>query len=312
MSWSKLSILLPVSAAEEVSSVLVNLGSSGVEEIWSEPISIPPLSKHLTEEEIEGAKPQSKSVTIEAYFKDLTEKKLEEITNRLRKMKSIFSDWKNLEIKRTSVKEEDWLEKWKTNFHALRVGKRIVVAPSWETGDFSEKDCVITLDPGMAFGTGHHPTTEGCLTLLEKYIDTQNPKNLLDVGTGSGILAITAAKLGVSNVVANDIDKDAISTAQENACRNGVDGNISFSCNPLPKIPGIFSIVVANILSTELKNLSNELSEKVSPGCPLILSGILCSESSEIKDLFLKTYKFSFIEEIPKDEWITIAFRREN
>ena len=115
------------------------------------------------------------------------------------------------------MKDQDWNKKWKDNIKPIRVGKNIVISPTWIKVKEKENDISIYLDSGMAFGTGHHATTANCLCFLEQIINEEMPKQMLDVGTGSGILAIVAAKLGVDTVVAIDVEGDAIQVSKENA-----------------------------------------------------------------------------------------------
>lgn len=126
-----------------------------------------------------------------------------------------------------SIQEEDWSNEWKKYYHPIRVGKKIIICPSWESCEQNEEDVKITLDPGMAFGTGTHETTRLCMQLLENYITSET--RMLDVGCGSGILAITALLLGAKSAVGVDIDELAVKVAQENAERNRVSDKLDLT-----------------------------------------------------------------------------------
>jgi len=193
------------------------------------------------------------------------------------------------------------------------------VKPTWEEYAKNDDDIVLELDPGMAFGTGTHPSTRLCMEILEKiffhegdYRDTSSNDqlNVLDVGTGSGILAITAAKLGAVQVTAIDIDPQAVTVALENIVMNGVDNQVTVSDNPLGKITGRYDIVLANILAEELVKMAPELIKRMSPGGFLILSGIL-TEKEDIVVQGFSTRETSLAEISREAEWSCLTYRRE-
>ena len=152
------------------------------------------------------------------------------------------------ELRERVVTEDEWQNSWKDFFDVLRVGTRIVVCPTWREHSRVQDDVVVRLDPGMAFGTGHHPTTRMCLEVIERVVTSGD--DVLDVGCGSGILSIAAAKLGAERVVGLEIDADATRVAQSNANINGVDNTVEIvrGTLPNPKAPGgSFELVAANI-----------------------------------------------------------------
>lgn len=185
-----------------------------------------------------------------------------------------------------AVAQQDWAEGWKQHFSATRFGRRLVVRPTWEEGEDAEGDLVVRLDPGMAFGTGSHETTRLCLQQLAELYDSRPRPRLLDVGTGSGILAIAAVKLGATTVVANDIDPEACTVARENAMLNGVEGMIAISETPLEDLAGKFDVVIANILAEENVRLAEHLCARVAPGGSLLLSGILREKEALVREGF--------------------------
>jgi ribosomal protein L11 methyltransferase len=181
------------------------------------------------------------------------------------------------------LEEEDWANAWKAHYHPFRIGNRVWIQPSWidadtvtENGDFARsKDVVLVLDPGMAFGTGLHPTTQMCLQALEQVVTSGS--SVLDVGTGSGILSIAAVKLGAKEVRAFDTDVMAVQTSQSNAAQNGTD-NIHIHQGILADVPlKGWDIVVVNILAHVIVSLldNDRLIEYVAPSGKLILSGII-------------------------------------
>jgi len=174
------------------------------------------------------------------------------------------------------LEEEDWQNAWKEHFHVLRVGKRMVVSPSWREHQATKSDIVVTLDPGMAFGTGHHPTTRMCLELLENMV--KPGMSVLDVGCGSGILSIAAAKLGARSVLGIEIDSVALRVAKQNILENGVGQNIRIVQGSLPH-PDVgalsYDLAVANISAKVITEIAGELVGAARPGGKVIASGIL-------------------------------------
>ncbi len=211
-----------------------------------------------------------------------------------------------------SLKGEDWAEGWKQHFGAVRIGRRLVVKPSWEDVSLSPGDAVVDLDPGMAFGTGTHPTTRLCLEALCSVFDAgETPLRVLDVGTGSGILAIAAAALGSRRVLACEIEEEACRIARENAERNGVGASVEVTSRDLGELEGGFDIVLANILAEENARLASELAERLAPGGVLILSGILQEKESLVEAAFeplgLRGPQIAHLQ-----EWSCMVYRREN
>jgi ribosomal protein L11 methyltransferase len=179
-------------------------------------------------------------------------------------------------LQRREVDETEWQDSWREHFHTLHVGSRTVIVPTWRSYDPEEGDVVIELDPGMAFGTGHHPTTTMCLSALEELVKPGS--SVLDLGCGSGILSIAAAKLGASEVLALDIDATAAETAAANVRQNGVEAVVSVDEGTLPHEslrPGGYDVVVANISSTVIGNLAAHIARAVRRGGSVVASGVL-------------------------------------
>ncbi|MEK7681932.1 MAG: 50S ribosomal protein L11 methyltransferase [Chloroflexota bacterium] len=176
--------------------------------------------------------------------------------------------------------EEDWANAWKEHFHVLRIGRRVVVKPTWRAYQPQPDDAIIELDPGMAFGTGLHPSTRLCL--LELDAAPPRDEQVLDLGTGSGILAIAAARLGARGVLALDIDAVAVTVATDNVRRNGLSDRITVARGTLPlahdprdTAPSGFDVVVANITAPVLTGMAEHLVAALKPGGRLIAGGIL-------------------------------------
>lgn len=207
------------------------------------------------------------------------------------------------ELTARRVDDKDWLESWKADFVPLRIGT-FLVRPSWSEptdGDSVE----VVLDPGMAFGTGLHPTTQQCLEALSTM--QVEGKSLLDVGTGSGILAIAAAKRGASPVVAVDTDELAVEAARDNAMRNGVA--IPVGQGSAADVPGRFDIVVANIVSPVLQRIAPDLAARLRGGGTLLVAGISASAENATRHAFAQA-RLEVLDRTLRDDWVALALRR--
>ncbi len=209
----------------------------------------------------------------------------------------------------TFVQEEDWAEAWKAHFHPIPIGERLVVAPSWSDYIPLPQQVVVELDPGMAFGTGAHPTTRLCLEALERGL--HGGETVVDWGTGSGLLAVAAAKLGAARVLAGDVDPLAVSIARENCARNGVEGRVTVVEGESPGILNAQAdVTVCNILAGVIIELAEALADVTRPGGRLIASGIIDTRAEEVKSRLSET-GFDVVETRIEGEWVAmIAVRR--
>jgi len=207
---------------------------------------------------------------------------------------------------------ENWAETWKRFFHAEKVSPRLWIKPSWETCSPAPGEFVLDLDPGMSFGTGQHGTTRGCLVFLDALAQKHPGQRLLDVGCGSGILAIAAARLGFTGITAMDNDPDAIRIAAENAARNSVADRIAFHTADLSSwtASGSYGVVVANILASVLIANAAVLCRLIapSPDAVLILSGILAPQAEEVAAAFTPL-GFETCDSLPLREWTTLLLQ---
>lgn len=198
-----------------------------------------------------------------------------------------------------------WRDGWRAHFKPTRVGQHLVIRPSWEPFAPQEKDVVITLDPGGAFGTGTHESTRLVLSLLEGLVTTEP---VLDVGCGSGILSIAALLLGAEAALAIDIDGPSVATTRENAQVNGVADRLTASDRPLADIEGAYGLVLANIEAHILIPLSDALTQRVQPAGVLIMSGILNHQVSDV----LAAFPRFRCEARPSDgDWTALQLRRD-
>jgi ribosomal protein L11 methyltransferase len=275
MNWIEFSIQVDRESAEAVTEIFHRFGQGGVA---IEEVTVMGYGK---EPEIQSDQP----VIVKVYLpedENISEKR-QQIVQAISYL-SMIRQLPNLLEK--TVPQEDWEQSWKDQFHVHRPGDRTVIVPSWQQYKSSESDIVINLDPGMAFGTGLHPTTQLCIRELEKRV--QPSMNLLDVGTGSGILAILSAKLGAQNIVALDVDPMAVERAMENISLNAVDDVIEVGEGSLPLAnqdflhierdkwaSGAFDIVVANILAHVIAELAPAIMTALKPNGVAICSGII-------------------------------------
>ena len=190
-------------------------------------------------------------------------------------------------LKETEIKDEDWETNWKQYFHPIRVGRKLVICPTWQEHASLRDDVIIFLDPGMAFGTGHHPTTRMCMELLEDTI--VGGEKIIDLGCGSGILSVTAVKLGALSSIGFEIESNASKVAKENCVLNGVDESVEVFNSTLPDYrysEGDFDLALANISAKVIIELADHLTKGLRSGGKLILSGVLENALEDVRDVF--------------------------
>jgi ribosomal protein L11 methyltransferase len=211
------------------------------------------------------------------------------------------------------VPEEDWLALWRAGLEPRRVGQRIVVSPTWSEVNAAPGDLVIRLDPQMAFGTGEHASTRGVLRLMQEIVRPDD--RLLDVGTGSGILAIAAARLGAAHVLAVESDPDALPNAGENVARNGVAGQVELCETVVDEAwlrtlgDGALDGILANVLSGVLLPLLPSFHTALAPDGWVILAGILNEEAAAMRDAAAGA-GFRVEAEDSEEQWWSVRLRR--
>ena len=206
-----------------------------------------------------------------------------------------------------SLCEDDWANSWKQYYKPIKIGNKLVVVPMWESYEAAEGEVIVRMDPGMAFGTGTHETTRLCATLLEKYVTSTS--KMLDVGCGSGILAICASKLGAEECYAYDIDPVAVKVARENVKDNGVD---NIECGVSDLLAGVkegkYDVITANIVADIIIRLLPDISKFMHAGTPLILSGIIDERCEDVYES-IKKNGFKIVEEIHENGWCAITVK---
>lgn len=263
--WVELSVETPPEFVEPLTQVFTEHGEGGVA------IELP--AGHNPDEG-ESA-PDPDRVTVRTYVPH--DRRLEQRYSRIDTAVRLVAHVGDIsELRVRVVEEQEWADAWKEHFHVLRVGERVVIVPTWRDYEPREDDVVIFIDPGMAFGTGHHPTTRMCMELLEQYIEPGC--RVLDLGCGSGILSILAAKLGASEVLGLEIDSTAAAVAASNVEMNGVQDTVKIqeATLPYPHAPlGNYDLLVANVSAKVITDLAEHIVDVVRSGGRSIFSGIL-------------------------------------
>ncbi len=207
--------------------------------------------------------------------------------------------------------EEDWADAWKSHFPVLRVGRRLVIKPTWRDHGPAAEDVVLVLDPGMAFGTGLHPTTRLCMAGIEAWADAGlvEGARVLDVGCGSGILGITAGLLGAGEVLGLDTDPLAVEATLANAERNSLSSRLVARQGSLPAAEAPFDLVVANLISSLLIELAQPLGRTVSEGGRLLASGIFIDREAEVAGA-LADAGLQPVGRAAEGDWVALEMRR--
>ena len=304
MDWIELVVHTTTEGADEVSSVLMEAGASGT--MIEDRADIPdPAKPHGIWEIIDPKLLDSmpEDVLVHAWFEpdDAFPRLLEKIGSALSLLPSGERNLGSLQLETRSVSDEAWKDIWKKYYKPFYAGRHLVIKPTWE--DFSPEpdDKVIEIDPGMAFGSGTHETTSMCLSLLEEVIT--GSESVIDVGTGSGILAIGAALFGAKDVLAVDIDPDAVRVAVENVKHNKVDGIVSVrQGNLLDHVDAVCDICVANIISDVIISFAAPLKAHIRPGGLFICSGIVSMRADEVRKA-LEDAGYEILRRVDKGEW---------
>jgi ribosomal protein L11 methyltransferase len=274
---------------------LVELGSTGV-----------------VEETHDFSQPQSSTAEVQGFFPAETSGPAlyEALTHYLSELSIVFPELGQPVPRLSEITSDIWQDRWREHFPPIEVGRRFLLLPPWEPIPADTDRIAIVIDPSMAFGTGHHATTQGCLEAIELLHDRHGPPDrALDLGTGSGILAIALAKLGAQTVWATDIDPVALDQAHKNVMVNQVAAALQLSDLPLERLPAPFSLIVANLFSTTLLSLAPVLCSSVQPRGQVILSGIQLDQENDILTAYFSpTWHLS--HRLVQDEWVTLVLQR--
>jgi ribosomal protein L11 methyltransferase len=294
-SWQKMIIHCPAPLSESIASFISDLTGSGVE--------ITDDEKSTDHSFIYGylaaGEPSlpDKLASARAYLQELGRQ---------------FSEYPPSTIGFTAIADQDWHRKWKASFKPFRLSKNIVVKPSWETYTTAGAEKVIEIDPGMAFGTGLHASTRLATELMEEHLTAlpSPPKTVLDVGTGTGILAIGAALLGCKKITAIDNDPEAITAARDNIKSNDLHNAVNADITALADLEGPYELILANIIHNTLVEMAPTLSSLLTHNGVLILAGILSGSQADNINSIYNEQGLTSLASRESGEWTALSFRK--
>lgn len=311
MNWKELIIHTTSEALEPISNILNDEGAGGV--VIEDPIDLLKEKRAKFGElyELDPSKYPKTGIYIKAYFVDNENwpAKKETIHMKVEKLRTYEIDIGSNEMTVHTVQEQDWENEWKKYFKPIKVTNRLMIVPSWETyNQVDENELIITIDPGMAFGTGTHPTTILSLQALEETV--QSGDIILDVGTGSGILSIASALLGASHVYAYDLDEVAVSSTVVNRNMNHLEEYITVQQSDLLKgVQQKATIIVSNILADILLHLVDDAWDNLEENGYFITSGIIEAKQQMVIDC-LENKGFQIIQTNTLENWVSIIAKK--
>ena len=306
MEWTQLKVTVKTDKLEETAAVMGMLDNGLMIEDYSDiETNLKTVYGDLIDEAILNA---DKSVAAVSIF--VPEEK--NYNDYIAFLKERFQTFEiNAKIELIGLKEEEWSTAWKKYYKPIKVSDRLVIVPMWEDYESKNNEVIVKMDPGMAFGTGTHETTRLVAGLIEKYLKPDD--KVLDVGTGSGILSICAAKLGAGSCAAYDIDPVAVRVAKENCEKNGCADKIECGVSDLLKdvnIPeGGFDFAVANIVADIIIRLSPDIGRCLATGAYYITSGIIDEREADVLEAMSKQ-NFEVCETVHENGWCAIVFRK--
>ncbi|MDI3114459.1 50S ribosomal protein L11 methyltransferase [Clostridioides difficile] len=308
-NWIEVTIKTTTEAVEPITNILYEQGAGGA--VIEDPKDFLFQKKNeldwdYVEEEV-FKKNEEDDVLIKTYVSE--EKNVMEFVEIIKQkvlgLKDFGIDIGEGSVSLDQVNEADWANAWKAYYKPTKVGQRVVVKPTWEDYAMQEGDLIIELDPGMAFGTGTHETTSMCIRELEKYVNKDS--KVFDIGCGSGILAIAAAKLGAKEVVAVDLDEVAVKVAKENVLENKVEKSVSVMHGNLTDvIKDKADVIVANIIADIIKILAKDVQNFMKKDAIFISSGIILDKVEEVKESLIEN-GFEIVEVQKLGEWSAIV-----
>lgn len=319
MKWNKITIETTTAAEDMLSYELQELGFAGVEVEDHVPLSEEDRKIMYVDLLPDEIAPDDGTAKVSCYIdeKEDLEAMIEIIKNKLEEISAFFPVGTG-QISLSTTEEEDWINNWKVFFKPFRLDDNIVIKPTWETlSDQKEGDIVIEIDPGTAFGSGSHETTKLCISQLKKYVKPET--ELLDVGTGSGILSIIGLKLGAEHAMATDIDPNAIRATEENFVINQVDKKAEVQqVNILDEAEAKqfyernqgkrYDVIVANILADVIIPLSGIVTPLLKEDGVFITSGIINTMEEAVKEAMLANH-FEILEIHHMKDWVSITAR---
>ncbi|MBN1827744.1 MAG: 50S ribosomal protein L11 methyltransferase [Deltaproteobacteria bacterium] len=301
--WVEITLTTSAAFSDALANFLEELGAAGVyeEEKEQDPFTGKTAAKEKSE--IKAYLPWDRGV----------KQKIEELETYLAGLKELFPKIDKPVFATANIVDPDWGEQWKKFFKPIKIGNYIVIKPTWERFSSTGRDVIVEIDPGMAFGTGQHPSTQMCIIALEDIIFRNRSVtnwNVLDIGTGTGILAICAVKLGAASAHAIDIDPKAVEIAGRNAEINGVAGKMEIENRDATLLKGSYNLITANLTAATLIKIHSHLLDLLAPGGYLIASGIMEQDMDSIEKVFQADGLF-LREKKNEREWLCYVFGKE-
>lgn len=311
MKWSEISILTTNEAIEPISNILHESGASGV--VIEDPAELIKEREDMFGEiyQLNPDDYPSEGVLVKAYLpvNSFLGETVDEIKQGITNLVTYDIDIGENKVEISEVNEEEWATAWKKYYHPVKISDKFTIVPTWE--DYTpvhSDELIIELDPGMAFGTGTHPTTVMCIQALERIV--QKHDTVIDVGTGSGVLSIAAAQLAADNVRAYDLDEVAVRSARLNVKLNKVQQTVTVDENNLLNgVTGQADVIVANILAEIILRFTLDAFELVKPGGFFITSGIIQPKKQEVRDA-LESAGFIIEEIMVMEDWVAIIAKK--
>ncbi len=312
MKWIEVQVKTTTEAVEAITNILYEVGVNGVVIEDSKDI----ITRDVDEYELKYVDPELldqkfEGAIVKGYLQECEDliDKVELIRQNVEKIPQYNLDKGLGEVTTSEIYDKDWANTWKKHYKPKKIGKKIVIKPSWEEYNKKNDEIIVEIDPGMAFGTGTHETTVMCIRQLERYIHKHDV--VFDIGCGTGILSIASSKLGAITTIGVDIDKDSVTIAKENVRKNGVQNTVEIREGNLLDVVSVkANVIVANIITEVLKPLSKDIVEYMEEDSVFISSGILHDKSDSLKEEFKKN-GLVIIDEIVNGEWVCLISKRK-
>ncbi len=307
MKWIELSIHSTNEAVEPIANILHEHGAQGV--VIEDPAELVKERDNIFGEiyQLNPADFPADGVILKAYFAmdDFSDELYAEIISVINKLTNFSIDLGRNSSMLNEVDDEDWATAWKKYYHPVKISEQITIVPTWEEYTPKPNEKIILLDPGMAFGTGTHPTTVLCIRALEKWV--KHGATVLDVGTGSGVLSISAALLGATTVLAMDLDSVAVKVAEENCQVNKVSETITvFQNDLLENVNTTSDVIVANILADIIIRITDDVFRLLQKDGVFIASGII-KEKQDFVIAAMEASGLDIVEIAEQDDWVAIT-----
>lgn len=293
--WHRVIVDVPADLTDAAADALAEVSGSGVEIV-----AAPPSAQGTARERLIGYLAVNGADGGEGCLRD-----------RLISLAARYGGAEITVVDGGQLLEEDWGSRWKERFHPFHATSRLVIKPTWETYEPQAGEVVVEMDAGLAFGTGQHESTRLALAAIEEVCIAAPPARVLDIGTGTGVLAMAAALRGAGRVTAIDTDPDAVQAARENVARNGLAARVEVAGVDLHGIPGTFDLIAANITADVLLALQQPIARRLAPGGTLVLAGLLAgAQAAEVRAVY-ERHRLRCAGESVEGEWAALVLRRE-